>query len=495
MKHSLFIVFVFLTFIGFCQNPIASRQEFVNDNQEYVACTPFDTVGFLLQSYKKEKQNVKKHDVFTFSLFDTTCKQKSEIDVAIPSRKSAYIRFANKQDIYWLSYQPSGNYTVSIISKNLQVRTISGRLPKNSYLQQIRAIGNYVYILGQTKDLPLLLIQNIETNECTFGKIIPLTKRNFSISSFEINEDSGELYLFTKDVMRNDKLVKLHIYKDGQKTNEILIRSPQPDKYIVSAAASHLQDGSLMISGTYANALKNNDISVGLFLMKKANDGSTVFTKFINYLEINNFTSYLSTKKQERIEKRQEKLAESDKEMEMNYLMTPHKILEQNNEFILVGESFYPTYRQECDYYPTGMGAPVMRCYPVFDGFQYTHFFILSFNEQGDILWSNASPLHIEEKPFSVIHYLSVNNKPTGLQTMYSSWDKIYIQDFNPNGETNSKEINILNEDEKLLFSASKNVHWYNNAFLSYGNQRIKNKDEHSKRQVFYMQKIVVDEK
>ncbi|MCQ2607410.1 MAG: hypothetical protein MJ197_01815 [Bacteroidales bacterium] len=494
MKHYLFILFVFVSFCGFAQGPVVFRQEFQNDNQEYINCIPFEQTGFLLQSFKKEKQTVKKHDVFTFTLFDTACKQKSEIDAAIPARKSAYTRFANKENIYWLSYQTSGTYTVTIVSKNLQIRTLSGRLPKGTAVQNIRAIGNYVYILGHTKDLPVLLIQNIETKECSFGKIIPLSKRNFSISSFEINEESGELYVFTKDVMRNDKLVKLHIYKDGQKTNEIMIRSPQTDKYIVSAAASRLQDGSLMISGTYGNALKSNDISVGIFLMKKANDGSTVFTKFINYLEINNFTSYLSTKKQERIEKRQERLAEANKELEMNYLMTPHKILEKDGEFILVAESFYPTYRQECDYFPTGMGAPVMHCYPVFDGFQYTHFFILSFNEQGEILWSNASPLQIEEKPYSVIHYLSVNNKPTGIQTMYSSWDKIYVQEFSSNGSTSNKEIDIINEDEKLLFSATKNVHWYNNAFLSYGNQRIKNKDEHSKRQIFFMQKIVVDE-
>ncbi len=495
MKRAFSILLVlFIAFSGFAQSPIVFRQEFINDNQEYISCIPFEQNGFILQSCRKDKQTVKKHDVFTFTLYDTSCKSKSEIDVPIFSRKSTYLRFANKENCYWLSYQTTGTYTVTVISKKLQVRTISGKLPKGSYIQNIRAVGNYIYLIGQTKDLPLLLIQNIETNECSFGKIIPLNKRNFSISSFEVNEETNELYVFTKDVMRNDKLVKLHIYKDGQKITETTIRSPQADKYIVSAAASRLQDGSLMISGTYGNVVKNNEVSVGLFLMKKSTDGTTLFTKFINYLDIKNFISYLPSKKQERIEKRQERLAESDKELELNYLMTPHKILEKDGEFILVGESFYPTYRQECDYIPTGGGAPSMRCYPVFDGFQYTHFFILSFNGQGDILWSDAAPLYTNEKPHSVIHYLSINNKPSGLQTMYSSWDKIYIQDFSSNNSGNRKEIDIVNEDEKLIYSTNKNVHWYNNTFLSYGNQRIKNKDEHSKRQVFYMQKIVINE-
>ena len=84
----------------------------------------------------------------------------------------------------------------------------------------MRAFGDYIYFLGFTKDLPLLICQNIATNEITFGKIIPLNKRKFSIISFEINTDNGEAYLFTKDEFKSDRIVKFYTYQNGVKTLE-----------------------------------------------------------------------------------------------------------------------------------------------------------------------------------------------------------------------------------------------------------------------------------
>lgn len=77
----------------------------------------------------------------------------------------------------------------------------------------MRAVGDYAYILGVTKDLPMLLCQNIQTGETSFGKIIPLNKRNFEIISFEINEDTQEVYLFTKDIAKNENSKVLRIQR------------------------------------------------------------------------------------------------------------------------------------------------------------------------------------------------------------------------------------------------------------------------------------------
>lgn len=490
--HTILLALLF-PMIVCAQKANVQRYEFQENNNEYVQCIPFGTDGFLLHSQFDEKQTVKKQTVFTFTKYDTTCTKLNSADIIVPSRKSAYLDYRNNENYYFLSYQTSGTYSVSIVSaKTLTTSTIQGKFPKNTIIQAFRAVGDYVYILGKTKELPMLLIQNTKTNEISFGKIIPLTKRNFSIMSFEINEETNEVYIFTKDALKNDRLVKMYIYKDGAKIHESLLKSTQADKYIVSASASRLEDGSCLISGTYGNTAKNNDISVGLFITKKNLDGSIAFTKYINYLDINNFTSYLPDKRQEKIEKKQERRTAQDKKLELNYLMTPHKIIEQNGEFILVGESYYPTYREECEYQPSPNGQMEMFCFPVFDGYQYTHFFALAFNEKGDLLWSNAAPMDIDYKPYSVVHFLAINSKQDYIQTMYSSWDKIFINIFHANGTNTNQEISFVDDSEKMLHSTSRNRYWYDNVFISYGNQGIKDKEEHEKRQFFYFEKVTI---
>lgn len=171
--------------------------------------------------------------------------------------------------------------------------------------------------------------------------------------------------------------------------------------------------------------------------------------------------------------------------------MAPHKIIEKDGSYVLVGEAYSPTYRQECQYINTGMGQ-TMHCYPVFDGYLYTHFFVLGFNELGDVLWSNSAPLDIDEKPFYIKKYLAVNTQNPNLQILYSTWDKIYLHNYN-NGELLSlEEIPFTNDEEKLLDSTSKSRYWYGNKFISFGAQKIKNKDDKAKREIFFIEQIEI---
>lgn len=495
MKNCRFLIFCFLIpFVSFAQNTKFERVELPETDTKLYGCVTFEEKGMLLKSYNPEKNTSRKIDVFTYIKFDTTFNQVASADVSIPAKKSSYLDYTSKEKHYELAYQISGNYSVSIISiDNLKTQYIQGKFPKNTTITTMRAFGDYIYFLGFTKDLPLLICQNIATNEITFGKIIPLNKRKFSIISFEINTDNGEAYLFTKDEFKSDRIVKFYTYQNGVKTLETQIKSTDQDKYIVSANASRLNDGSFIISGTYGNTARNSETSVGIFISRKTADGSTLFTKFINYLDINNFTSYLSERKQDRIEKKQERRQAQNKELELNYLMAPHKIIEDNGVYVLVGEAYYPTYRQEC-IYVAGPNGQTQQCYQVFDGFQYTHFFILGFNELGEPVWSNSAPLQIDDKPFYVKKYLSINQKTPNFQVVYSSWDKIFIYNYNQGENTETSEIPYVSEDEKLINSTCRNRYWYGNTFLTYGSQKIKNKEEHAKREIFFLEKINIPE-
>lgn len=489
----LFLCWCILPFQNiFSQNADIQRYEYTDNGKEYYGCIPLDTNGMLLKTYDKRKQTSKKNNVYTFIKYDTTFKILDSIDVVQPARKSAYLNYSTKENVYNLAYQNSGIYNLSVIyGKTSKVEYYIGKFPKHTIINTMRAVGSYVYFLGYIKDLPILIGKNTTDNEMTFFKIIPLNKNRFSILSFEVNEESGEVYIFTKDFMKNENLIKFYVFKGKDKILEKMIQSPDPEKYISSAYASKLSDGSYIISGTYNNTKKNPMSSVGIFLMKTNADGTTQQTKFINYLDITNFTSYLSEKQQDRIEKKQERKQNQDKELEINYYMAPHNIIEKDGEYILVCEAYYPTYRQECQYITTGMGTS-MHCYQVFDGFQYTHFFLLGFNENADLLWSNSAPLHIDEKPYTVVKFLAVSQKKPNTQIVYSTWDNLFIYNYNEGDLLNQETIPFFKEEEKVLNSINKTRYWYGNTFISYGMQRTKNKEDKEKREMFFVEKIKI---
>lgn len=488
------VICLFLSILLFSQNN--NRIEFLDDDIQYHKCVPFAENGMLLKSFNPEINKSRKLITYTYEKYDTNLvKLPISANISIPAKKSAYIDYTTKKHHYNFAYQTNGTYCVSMISiDGLQTKTIFGKFPKHTIISTFRAVGNYLYFLGYTKDLPILVIQNIDTKEITFGKIIPLNRHKFSIVSFEVSEDNDEVYLFTKDVLRDDNLIKFYVYHHGKKVSETMIKSTDPDKYLETAFASKLKDGKYLIIGSYNNVKKNSNTSVGLFIMKQHETGKIESTKYINYLDINNFTSYLSIKAQERIEKKQEKKNAQNKELELNYLIAPHKIIEQDGEYVLVGEVYYPTYRQECQYISTGIGQ-TMYCYQVFDGFQYTHFFVMGFNDNGDIIWSNSEPMDIDDKPYSIVHYLSVNQNPPYLQTLYSTWNTIYSFNFKNGIEISKNEKKLVNDDEKLLSSTNKNRYWYNNTFLAYGVQKIKNKEDKAKREIFFIEKIQIPTK
>ena len=493
MKRYLLVGLGFFCFMSlFSQNVIVNRIEGSEDTLGFYGCIPFSEQGMLLKAYYAEKNVNRKIDVFTYEKYDTAFHKLSSVDVVLPAKKSAYLDYTSSTCQYNFAYQTSGTYSISIVSvTEMKTWTIQGKLPKNTTIHSMRAVGDYVYLLGYTKDLPILVCHNITTNVVTFGKIIPLTKRNFSIVSFEVNEETDEVYLFTKDELKNDRLMKMYVYKKGEKAFETILKVSEQDKYIVSAFASRLHDNSFLISGTYGNTARKSEVSVGIFVMKMTIEGNIDFVRYINYLDIQNFTSYLSQRRQEKIEKKQERKQSQNKELEFNYLMVPHNIIEQNGNFVLIGEAYYPTFRQECQYM-LGPNGQTMYCYQVFDGYQYTHFFLLSFNDQGEPLWSNAAPMEIENKPFYVKRFLSINPNPDAvLQLGYSTWKDIYLYKYKDGVNVGEEIIPFVSDKETLIGSSTQTRHWYGDVFLSYGIQKIKNKEK-EKREIFFIEKLKI---
>ena len=171
------------------------------------------------------------------------------------------------------------------------------------------------------------------------------------------------------------------------------------------------------------------------------------------------------------------------------------------DSYLFIGEAYYATYRQVP--YTTyvqinGRSTPQTNFRQEFDGYQYTHAVISKYDKDGKLLWDTTFELFQAYKPYYEKKFIRVaENSEQGLQLAFSSRNKLVSKFINPEGEVSNEqqtdEIETGYDGDKSRWSNSNLSYWYDDYFLAYGSQKIKNKKDKSvekKRRVFFINKV-----
>lgn len=172
-----------------------------------------------------------------------------------------------------------------------------------------------------------------------------------------------------------------------------------------------------------------------------------------------------------------------------------HDVIEHDSLFYFIGEGFYEDYHMVTNTYYDYYGRPVPVTYSVFDGYRYFNAFISCYNEKGDKIWDNGMEIFnilTFDLKKRVIAYF------TGNETVLA---------YNHNGNISAKiirgsevvegvehypvETTFVND--KIIEDTKSNiVPWYDNYFIAYGFQTIRNNSliKNNKRTVFYINKV-----
>ena len=145
---------------------------------------------------------------------------------------------------------------------------------------------------------------------------------------------------------------------------------------------------------------------------------------------------------------------------------------------------------------PTGNGGmtPKTRWERVFDGFAYSHYFLIEFDKKGVVEWSNAAPLKVVKTWFpSLCHHLSISKDTKSLDIVYPSFGMLNHISYGYNGEELNKEnIPYVGDEQKLKrYYDLQSQYWYGNNFVSSGYLKIK--DDDGKRKIYSINKISFD--
>ncbi len=320
------------------------------------------------------------------------------------------------------------------------------------------------------------------------------------------NEPNEILQLETDE--NNDVFNVLQSYTTPDKKRSIAIKSfnaegqllkdfnlmPQGDYSLLYGRSVAVNNNLHLVVGTYS--LRKSDLSRGIFVSTVNSDQSHVIN-YYNYADLKNFFNYMKAKKEIRIKKKIERRKIKGKKNKFYYKMIVDEIVEMGDQYVMIGEAFYPEYNYSSAGYtafsPYGYGNSY------FQGFKYTHAVVIGFDKKGKILWDNSFEIQdvityylnqyvhaVPTKEGVLLLYLFENS----LRTKLISGTKVLDVQEN-------EELDNPYKDERLIkdITFSKLENWYGNRLFAYGIQKIGRVDasiDDEKREVFFINKISV---
>lgn len=245
--------------------------------------------------------------------------------------------------------------------------------------------------------------------------------------------------------------------------------------------------GAGMVLGTYATGERDAGAQ-GMFVSGYA-DNKPMWTKTHDFTKFAHFFDYLPDGQRERIMGAVERREAAGKDVELDYLLLPHAPLMLPDRTVFVAEAYRPMYhtvRTTSTSTVGGKTTTTTTTTVVFDGYLFTHAVVAAFDADGDLLWDASAPIGNVLLP-RVQSVVAVVPNGDALTLMYASNKKIYSVVADANGVTGERgeqtPEGAAETDTVKRTWDSRSVWWYDDVFLTWGYERIK--DDAGKRTVF----------
>lgn len=424
--------------------------------------------------------------------YDSNLREQKSVEFA-SSNRMFFSSLAGQEGVALATFFNSrkGLYEFHLIDvPDMRHRKLEGMLPKKTYVRQIGYLRDKIYMTCSQKRNHFLYVIDAHSGD---RKVYPIMDREGNLEGLQVDTLSNLSFVFANDFegYREHALVA-RIFDGDQFADEFNL-SDGHDQVISSASGSRLDDGAYFFSGTYSR--KKANVSEGLYIAK-GKEGQLDWVRFYNFTKFENFFKYLSLRRQVKVEKKIARKEEKGKQANFRYLMATHNVRMIGGRYYLIGEAYYPTYRQE-SFTDFVNGNPVTRTRTVFDGYQYTHAFLACFDLAGELIWDQVFEMWPSYKPFRVIKFVQPSFQDGYIDLLFSSYKLIQYKSVTENGEVvQEKDFEMIDtglEGDKLRRSISTMNYWYGNHFLAFGYQKIKNKDgkaEKKRRKVYFLNKI-----
>jgi hypothetical protein len=275
---------------------------------------------------------------------------------------------------------------------------------------------------------------------------------------------------------------------------------PEKDTGLIFGRVAEINNKGTLICGTYG--ARRSDYSRGLFVAQHKKDEGQVM-KYYNFADLDNFFAYMKAKRQERVAHKITRKKVKGKKVKFNYRLLVHEIIENGDNYVMLGEAFYIKYNNSPNYISYGLGAANSNgnsySSMTFAGYRYTHAVVIGFDKNGNRLWDNSFEIEdvLTYTLEQYVHADVIDNKVV-LLYLYNNEIRTKIISGSEVFEGKSyDEVKMKFADDNISKNNYSNIggleKWYSHNFFAYGVQKIKNlRDSGVKlnRRVFYVNKI-----
>lgn len=509
---------------------------------------------FFYESDEKTKGN----KIWVFTKLSTDFTDEWNKEIPVPARQDFIRYFIDdkKNKLYVLLgtnllkipeiniHKNDGDFTILTVDLTSgEIKKATGEIPGRLSITDFVVINNKAFLsgvrypsFGQTCAQTCIYITCIpiffgpviirynaifgyaDVNNGQFTYIDPMYKKQSFVANSGIYEDkTEEIYqVVTRNHLnKRDVLLNINtISQDGKIIDKQLIESDNTHN-LLDGNISKINDNESLIIGTYTQKPKSTfafiparfigiiSASIGMYIAKYKGNKQD-YIRFYPFNKFDNFYNYLKEyysglygdKKKKKADKKANKEKEKQAKYNVPYELIVHDIIQRSEQYIIISEAFFREYHTEF-YTSYENGHMVTKTRRVFDGFRYTHATVAAFDKKGEKLWDNSFAI-MDILTFSLKERIKVMMSGTDIILAYSNGgaitSKIIREDKVIEGSNSVKIETGYEKDNVKSNYKSDMAFWYDNYFITWGYQNIKNTEEKvngkRKRNVFYFNKI-----
>jgi hypothetical protein len=420
----------------------------VEKNYVVMGRRAFENKLFLLLRYKDYTRN----DLIMF---------------AINEKDGNYMRYAIK------SYIPFAPTEFQLTSKGALI---------GGYYNRIPVVLHFSFANLRSKVLPGLFN---ESGELTQIRTYPDGTFDVLISSLNVHRQRT-IWIKNYD-------------EEGNLYRNFALR-PEENKHLIFGRSLKTEQNMQLVAGVYGNN-RSAEFSRGLFIASIDPSGMER-VRYYNFADLHNFFKYMKAKREQRVQSRIDRKKIKGKKIRFNYRFLVHELIPYNNQYILLGEAFYPRYINSDNSYgrffnPYMNPNSIVQNGRIFDGYYYTHAVVMCFDKDGTLLWDNSFEIN-DVRTFTLEQFVKLEVEGDRIVLMYifdnEVRTKIIKGDQVLEGKSRDPIVTFNQSDlVKNDKTESKLEYWYKDYLYAYGIQEIVNVNPPNpgKRRVFYINKIV----
>lgn len=254
---------------------------------------------------------------------------------------------------------------------------------------------------------------------------------------------------------------------------------------VLDAQRTRLNNGTEMLVGTYARGERGLGAQ-GLFLARY-NGAVRIGLTTHSFTDFSGFFDHLRDAKQQRVERRAKRKKARGGDLKLNLGVILHDVIEQPDQFVVVGEAYYAeytTYTTTQTTYVNGVAQTTTVTHQVFQGFRRTHAFVAAFDREGNRRWESSLPMG-DVLTSDLRKRVQVHTDGDDVQLRYVYGRKVISRGVR-DGQ-NTRVVEKLTNAKSWRPGSSDSAFWFDDRFLAWGFQKVKNKEKPGKKRMFFV--------